>query len=162
MKSLTLLIVFAVLAFIVLSLLKKRGRSGERPTANNGAIPYFRKMPLSDPEQVLFHRLSEAAPGAHVLAQVALPALVGIRKNPNWQAQFNEISRKYVDFIVCNPDLSVKAVIELDDSTHQRGERIRADAIKDYVFKTIGVPMIRFDVREMPSVETIRRTIEKI
>lgn len=150
------LIAFAVVVFLKLKKSKGEGsgRGGEK-----GVAPYFGKAPLTEPEQVLFHRLKEAMPEQVILAQVAMPALLGIRKNPAWQSQFNEISRKYVDFVICNPDFTVRAVVELDDSTHQRGERIKADAVKDLAFQQISCPMVRFDVREMPSVEQIRLAV---
>ncbi|WP_415033531.1 DUF2726 domain-containing protein [Azonexus sp.] len=163
MGKLVWVVVLVVLVVVVLQILKgKRGENDNRKGRRSGPAPYFKKMPLSEPEQVVFHRLREALPDLIVLAQVAMPAMVGIRKNENWQSQFNEISRKHVDFVVCMQDFSIKAVIELDDSTHQRGERIKSDAIKDAAFQNIGVPVIRFDVREMPSVDAIRTAIKKI
>lgn len=123
--------------------------------------PYFRKAPLSDPEQVFFHRLKDALPEKILLAQVSMSALLGIRKtgNGSYQTQFNEISRKYVDFVVCNQDFSVVAVIELDDSSHQRGDRIKADVVKDVAFQTINCPLIRFDNRSMPTAAEIRQAV---
>lgn len=162
MEKLIWIVVLVVLAVVALQILKGKREGSTDRRGRNGPAPYFKKTPLSEPEQVVFHRLREALPDLIVLAQVAMPAMVGIRKNGNWQSQFNEISRKHVDFVVCMQDFSIKAVIELDDSTHQRGERIKSDAIKDAAFQSIGVPVIRFDVREMPSVETIRAAIEKI
>ena len=166
MDNLLAVLVFAAVVFVVVLVLRRKNdddesSDGRAQRHKNGPAPYFKKQPLSEPEQVLFHRLREALPEMIVLAQVAMPAMVGIRKNENWKRQFNEISRKHVDFVICHPDLSLRAIIELDDSTHQRGERIRADAVKDAAFQIIGVPMVRFDVREMPSIETIRKTIEK-
>lgn len=165
MESLLVLLVVVVLVVVFVVLKRKRGGddggNDRTKTHRDGPPPYFKKQPLSEPEQVLFHRLKEALPAMVVLAQVAMPATIGIRKNANWQKQFNEISRKHVDFVICQPDFSMVAVVELDDSTHQRGERIRSDAVKDAAFQIIGVPVVRFDVREMPSIETIQATIEK-
>jgi len=123
--------------------------------------PYFRKAPLSEPEQVFFHRLKDALPEKILLAQVSMSALLGVRKtgNDSYQMQFNEISRKYVDFVVCNQDFSVVAVIELDDSSHQRGDRIKSDVVKDVAFQTINCPLIRFDNRSMPTSVEIRQAV---
>ncbi len=90
-----------------------------------------------------------------------MQTLVGIKKknNPKWQTQFNEINQKHVDFVVCRPDFSVEAIVELDDSTHQRTNRIKSDVVKDVAFSAINYPLIRFHVRHMPSVEEIREAI---
>lgn len=163
MKFLFLLAVIAVIAIIFLKAKQRTRNAGnsDSPKISTPA-PYFGKTVLSDPEQSLFIRLMEAMPEKVILAQVAVPALIGIRKNQNWQAQFNEISKKYVDFVVCNPDFTVYAVIELDDMSHQRGDRIKADAIKDVAFEAAGFRMIRFDVREMPDVETIKSKLTQL
>lgn len=163
-KMIVLVVVLALIGLALKAMKGKRKTDGSdgseiKPQSATGPAPYFKKAPLTEPEQVMFHRLREALPEQIILAQVAMSAMVGIRKNENWQTQFNEISRKYVDFVVCNQDFSMRAIIELDDSTHQRGERIKADAIKDAAFQAIGVPVVRFDVREMPTVETIRSAI---
>lgn len=148
---------FWMLALVALVFVIQALKSRHRDT---GPAPYYLKEPLSSPEQVLFHRLREALPEMIVLAQVAMPAMIGIRKNPNWQRQFNEISRKHVDFAICGPDLSLKAIIELDDSTHQRPDRIKSDAIKDATFTAIGIPVIRFNVRNMPDTNRIKEAVK--
>lgn len=151
-KMIVLVAVLIVLVFVIQAL---KGRNREA-----GPAPYYKKAPLSGPEQVLFHRLREALPELIILAQVAMPAMIGIRKNPNWQRQFNEISRKHVDFVICAPDLSLKAIIELDDSTHQRPDRIKSDIIKDATFAAIDVPVIRFNVIDIPDATRIKEAVK--
>lgn len=124
--------------------------------------PYYKKMPLTDDEQKLFIRLMEALPINVILAQVSMQALIGIKPNPNERTQRNKIDRKYVDFVICRPDFSVEAVIELDDSTHERPDRKKSDAVKDVAFSAVNCPLIRFHVRHMPSVEEIREAIHKV
>ncbi len=160
MKSLIALGFLLAVAFLAIAVIGKL-RPGSRSSHSGGIAPYVPKTPLSEPEQTLFIRLMEALPERVILAQVAMQTLVGIKKknNPKWQTQFNEINQKHVDFVVCRPDFSVEAIVELDDSTHQRTNRIKSDVVKDVAFSAINYPLIRFHVRHMPSVEEIREAI---
>lgn len=125
-----------------------------------GAPPYFGKAPLTPAERELYVRLREAMPECVVLAQVALSSLVGVREQGDWRQWFNRISQKSVDFVLCLPhDFTVVAVIELDDRTHGRADRQRADAAKDEALKLAGHPVLRFRASEVPSVDRIRGLI---
>jgi very-short-patch-repair endonuclease len=63
------------------------------------------------------------------------------------------------DFVVCNADFDVVAVIELDDRSHDAAKRKRADATKDSAFRSAGIEVIRWHVRAMPDVATVRKAI---
>ena len=131
----------------------------QKEESGDGAsdVPYFRKAVLTEVEQVLYHRLVEALPELIILAQVPMSGLVGIRKqgNKNWQGQFNAISKKSVDYVVCRKDFSVVAVIELDDSTHEAADRQQSDAVKNAAFKQLGIKILRLQPGNMPAAESI-------
>jgi len=120
---------------------------------------YRAKKPLSEPEQVLFWRLREAMPECVVLSQVSfsrfiepIAASVGVR-----QGLFNKVSRKTVDFIICLPDFTLVAAVELDDRSHQPAR----DNERDGILKSAGVPILRMNVREIPSVEQLKAMFTK-
>ncbi len=46
-----------------------------------------------------------------------------LKKGNNQQSWLNRINRMSADFVVCNKDSSIVAVIELDDASHQRQNR---------------------------------------
>jgi hypothetical protein len=152
-----LLALLAVAFVVVLAVLTKRQSLRELGTASP---QYFAKTPLTGPEQELYKRLREAVPECVVLAQVALSSLVGVTERQDWQRWFNRISQKSVDFVLCLPnDFTVVAVIELDDLSHTRADRQRADTAKDVALRIAGHPVLRFKRHDMPSVEEIRRLI---
>ena len=142
------LIVVAFSAIINAKLKKAESEGG-------GDIPYFGKTVLTDVEQVLYHRLVEALPELIVLAQVPLSGIVGIRKNKRWRAQFNAIDRKSVDYVVCRKDFSVVAVIELDDSTHERADRQKSDEVKNAALKKVGIEILRLKPGNLPAPESV-------
>ena len=53
-----------------------------------------------------------------MLAQVSFSQLVGVKKGHNFKAIWNRYNRLTADFVLCNKDFSIAAVIELDDRTH--------------------------------------------
>lgn len=64
------------------------------------------------------------------------------------QAQWNKISRKHIDFLLCsNATMGPLAGIELDDSSHNRSDRKERDVLIDSIFKQAGLPMIQVPAR---------------
>ena len=149
---LLLVVVVAVVAF--LAFLKSKGQGG----FGDQAWPFYAKKPLSQPEQVLYFRLVQALPEHIILAQVQLSRLLGVKKGNNYQAWFNRINRMSADFVVCNKDSSIVAVIELDDATHQKEDRQAADAKKDKALASANVRVIRWQAKAIPDVANIQST----
>jgi predicted RNA-binding Zn-ribbon protein involved in translation (DUF1610 family) len=70
-----------------------------------------------------------------------------IRPNENSSA-YNKISRKHVDFLVCDPKtLAPLCGIELDDRSHNRPDRQERDEFVEAVFKEAGLPLLRIPVQ---------------
>lgn len=121
--------------------------------------PYHLKRPLSRPEQVLFHRLVAALPQHLVLAQVQVSRVLGVNKGANFQAWQNRINRLSFDFVICRPDASVLAAIELDDASHQAPARVEADRRKSRAAASAGLRLIRWTVGDLPSEDEIRAAL---
>ena len=113
--------------------------------------PYYARKPLSAVEQIFYFRLVKALPDRIILAQVGLSRLLGVKKDTgNYLSWFNRISAMSVDFVVCAKDSSVLAVIELDDVSHERPDRMAADAKKDKALADAGLRIIRFQAKALP------------
>jgi very-short-patch-repair endonuclease len=154
MSSMVLLLVIVVVAIVVLAFLNAGAQGG----ADDEIWPFYAKKPLSQPEQILYFRLVQALPAHIVLAQVQLSRLLGVKKGNNYQAWFNRINRMSADFVVCNKDSSIVAIIELDDATHQRKVRQAADAKKDRALASAGIRVLRWQARSLPDIAAIRST----
>jgi hypothetical protein len=150
MKWIVVALIISALAGLVFAALK---------TKRNGAHLAMKK-PLSDPEQILFHRLVQALPENVVLAQVSfsrfLRATGGNRKE-NW-GEFATIKQKVADYLICKKDFSVVAAIELDDSKHN-AER---DKKRDQTLKEAGLKTIRWNVKNLPNVQEIRTSVQQL
>ena len=154
MDSIFLLLGVFVAVMLVFAFLKIKAQD----KARGEAWPFYAKKPLSQPEQVLYFLLIKALPDHIILAQVQLSRLLGVKKGNNAQAWSNRINRMSVDFVICNKDSSIVAVIELDDATHERKDRQVADAKKDRALAAAAVRIVRWQVTTIPDVATIQGT----
>lgn len=112
---------------------------------------------MTAPERELYRRLQQALPDYLIFSQVQLSRLIDVAPDAEKQAWLNRINRMSVDFVVCaNDGAKILAAIELDDSSHNLPERIKADSKKDKALKSAGIPMIRWPVKGMPAAPQLR------
>jgi hypothetical protein len=100
---------------------------------------------LTPTEQAFYQVLQSAVPiGLQIQLKVRLADLVRVAPNhPQWQAHWNRIQAKHVDFVLCTrTTLAPVLVIELDDPSHQRVDRQQRDAFVDTVLQTSGIPIL--------------------
>jgi Protein of unknown function (DUF2726) len=143
------LLICAVVALVVF---KRRGLLGAR----DGPWPFYAKRPLSQPEQVLYHRLVSCLPEHIVLAQVQVSRVLGVKKGFNFHEWNNRINRLSYDFVVCSKDSTVLAAIELDDKSHESTSRAETDRKKDRATSAAGVRLIRWHVKALPDRAAIQ------
>ena len=65
------------------------------------------------------------------------------RGDPKYKTYSYKIQSKHVDFVICDRDLYVKAILELDDNSHNRLDRQERDDFVDYILKDVGYTVIR-------------------
>jgi very-short-patch-repair endonuclease len=156
-KILFAVVALLILALVVLVILKKRGSLG----AGETEWPLYAKKPLTQPEQVLYHRLVTAMPECIILAQVQLSRVLGVKKGFNFNEWNNRINRMSLDFLVCLKDSTIVAAIELDDKTHGKASRIEADAKKEKALSAAGIALVRWNVSALPDEAAIRQVFAK-
>jgi len=148
---------FLVIALAVMALIVVRMRGLNGP--NDGSWPFYAKRLLSQPEQVLYHRLVSSLPGHLILAQVQVSRVLGVKKGFNAREWNNRINRMSYDFVVCAKDTSVIAAIELDDSSHGSSTRAAVDEKKARATAAAGVRLIRWHVRSLPTQAAIKAAL---
>lgn len=158
-----LLILVIVVGVIVLAFLKAKTKVPEKQEEieyKDEVFPFYaKKYVLSRAEQTLYFRLVKTLPDHIILAQVQLSQLLMVEKGNNFQYWFNRINRMSCDFVICNKASNIIAVIELDDATHEREDRQKADAKKDKALNAANIPIIRWQAKSLPDEETIKNTI---
>jgi len=129
-----------------------------RSSATNA---YKSKPLLSANEKEFYDRLSQSLPDCRILTQVALGALLLPNVRNNNRAYYRaraRFSQKIADFVVCNREMDVVAIIELDDRTHQADR----DAKRDLMLAQAGYKIIRWNSKRKPTSEQIRERIQSI
>lgn len=155
--NVALFFVVLVLAYIILIGLTGSKKSAKLDIDSMAVWPYIPRELMTAPERELFVRLRQALPEYLIFSQVQLCRMIEVDPNEDKQAWFNRINRMSVDFVICAPDgAKILAAIELDDSSHERAERLKADVKKDKALKSAGIRMIRWPVRGMPNSQQIR------
>lgn len=145
------------LAAIAIVAIKKKALLGSGDTP----WPFYAKKPLTQPEQILYHRLVASMPECIVLAQVQLSRVIGVKKGFSFNEWNNRINRMSLDFLVCLKDSTVVAAVELDDKTHEKASRIEADAKKEKALFAAGIALVRWNVSALPDEAAIRQAFTK-
>lgn len=130
-----------------------------------GFHPYRFTPLFSKAEKSFFHILHQSIPDYCTLfakvriADVLTPAKGLDRKS--WYSAFARISSKHFDYVLCDSKtLSVLAVIELDDKSHDSFKVKKRDAFVEEACKTADLKLLRFKCLRNYNVSAIRDFIE--
>jgi predicted transcriptional regulator len=112
---------------------------------------YFRRPRLLSSAELQFFHTLETVVGENfrVLAKVRVADLIEVRGlyGRDWWAAFSRVSQKHVDFLVAScKTLEVLLAIELDDRSHEMGDRQKRDELLNAAFLQAGIPLIRFNL----------------
>lgn len=132
-------------------------RQAERKTPDYGNARFCLKRHslLTEREQGCYWRLVEhLAPDFIVFAQVSFSQILSTKGGTGEQnyALFGTMSQKVADFVVCRKDLSMVAVIELDDSSHRGKEE--QDKKRDAAVRQAG--LLAFRLPNTPGNEPVK------
>lgn len=111
--------------------------------------PYHaRGFLLTKAEAIFYHLLRDMVKGHLVIfPHVALRDLVTIVDRSDYFTYYNKIDRKQMDFVLCDTGtLQPIFVIELDDSSHNRPDRMMRDAFVEVVLESAKIPLVRVPV----------------
>jgi len=138
MKSyIYIVIILLVLIAIEQALKKKPKEKTSLPIA--GA--YQKRWLLSLNEKDAYAKLKQIADqhGQTVFVKVRLLDLVEpISGHKNYKSYLYRIQAKHVDFVLCSAKMTVDAIIELDDNSHDTKNRQDRDAFIDEVLTSTG------------------------
>lgn len=122
--------------------------------------PVAAKNLLTERERSLYQRLLSLYPEHMIFVQVALSQLIDVDRNhPESDSVRARYKQLVADFVLCRSDLSVIAVIELDDPSHKRADRQYADARKNKVLTDAGIRLVRIPAGRIPSEDDLRTLI---
>lgn len=64
------------------------------------------------------------------------------RGEQKYKTLFYKIQAKHIDFLICDKDLHIKAIIELDDNSHNQQSRKERDEFVDMILRSVGYKVI--------------------
>lgn len=120
--------------------------------------PYRARVLMSPPEREAYARLLRASPENLIFGQVqfsrAIEPKAGAQRR--WHLRIAQLS---ADFVICRQDTSVLALVEIDDRSHERAIQRKRDRKKDAACRAAGIPIIRWQARQLPSSDEMRRQL---
>jgi len=99
---------------------------------------------LTNREHVFYRELKQITDelGYLIFPKMRIADLVEIPKdNENYYSWFGKIKSKHIDFTICDKQLHPRLLIELDDSTHYRYDRIKRDDFVNEVFHDLDIEL---------------------
>lgn len=151
------LVVLGIVA-VVVKILTQKGKGSPD-------YPYQKEPTLFTPAERSFLGVLEQVVGSEfrIMGKVRLADVIRVKPGLDGAARqkaFNRIQGKHLDFVACDPnDLSVQFAVELDDRSHERGDRQERDAFLDAAMDKVGIPIIRFAVKKGYSIDEIRQML---
>ena len=128
-------------------------------------LPYRRKFLLTKNEYWFYKSLKEIADKYDfaVLAKIRFADLVEVSAEADkkeYMKYFGKIKSKHIDFILCKKDnLYPELLIELNDSSHNKEDRIKRDDFVKKIAEKVGYKMVFVDGTQNLE-ETIIKALE--
>ncbi len=143
----TKIIIILGIIFVGLFILKEILLPEKENTKKKTEFKYKKKDSiLTKPEMDFYREISSVLNDKYILLpQVHLSSILEHKiAGQNWKSALNHIQRKSVDFVIFEKqNLEPKIVIEVDDSSHQREDRIERDGIVKEIFELEGLAFLR-------------------
>ena len=111
--------------------------------------PFLRRKYLLTKAEKSFYEILRAVVAPHaVLAKIRLADLVEAdERHLLRRSNFDHIKSRHIDFVICDRALSPIIAIELDDSSHQRPDRVARDRDVNRILEIAELPILRVAVR---------------
>lgn len=118
--------------------------------ADSDPLPYRLRDDFLSPPEKSFYQVIKGMTGNYftICPKVSLFDLFFVTRPNENKSAYNRINRKHVDFVICEPQtMNPLFAIELDDSSHDRADRMERDAFVDSVFEAAQLPLLHIPVQ---------------
>jgi predicted RNA-binding Zn-ribbon protein involved in translation (DUF1610 family) len=118
------------------------GQSSKSPAE----MPYRLRDDFLSPAELSYYKVltSVLGPKATLFSKVSLSDIIFVAKTDQFMSYFNRISRRHVDFLLCESStLKPVLAIELDDASHNRPDRRERDRFLDEVLRAADLALLR-------------------
>ena len=129
-------------------------------------MPYFKRPSLVTKSELRFYKSLHKAvlDDYEIFAMVRIADLIRVQKGSiNGRKWLNKILAKHIDFVLCDPgSLEPVMCIELDDSSHNRADRIERDKFVNDAFDAAELPLLRIPVEATYNAREVRDLIDEV
>jgi len=129
-------------------------------------LPYFGKKYLLTTAESSFFRILEKATENkyYIFPQIRISNLLYVKADKSDYFRYqSKIKYKSVDFVLTDKNyLNPLLAIELDDSTHNRTDRMDRDDFVDDAFKDAGFPLLRVRNSVSYDIQKLKAQIEEL
>jgi hypothetical protein len=125
---------------------------------DNEPLPFRLRDDFLSAAEISFYHilLSTVGDSLTVCPKVNLSDIFFVSHPERNQAAWNRISRKHIDFLLCDSrSMRPRVAIELDDSSHAREDRQARDAFVQQVFEAAGVALLRFPAQRAYNISEV-------
>lgn len=122
------------------------------------ALPFRLRDDFLSAAEISFYHILLSAVGDRltVCPKVNLGDVFFVSHPDRNRAAWNRISRKHIDFLLCDArSMRPRVGIELDDSSHAREDRQARDAFVQQVFEASSLPLLRFPAQHAYNISEV-------
>lgn len=115
-------------------------------------LPYIMNETILTERERAFYRILKPVADRlelQICPKVRVADIVSIKKGTkDWQKWFNKIKSKHVDFLLCDYDMNIVLLIELDDRSHETERAQKNDRLKNAIFgdRLVRIRSLKEDV----------------
>lgn len=130
-------------------------------------LPYALRDDFLSDAELSFYKILEQVVGNKVTIcpKVSLKDIFFVteRDRSKNSTYMNKINRKHVDFLLCNT-VTMKPLcgIELDDTSHNRQDRVERDIFVNDLFNSAGLQLVRFQNKRSYTISEIEDVLLKV
>lgn len=159
----SILFILVVLVVVVISEFLKKKITSNKENNEEEFLPYKKKpFLMTASEYNFFQVLDQAVNGRYyVVPQVAIADIVDVlddyKKNKSYRSK---IDKKTIDFVLFNKaGYTPYLALELDDSSHERFDRVVRDQFVEKVFNKVGIKLVRVKNAYSYDLEVLKKVL---
>ena len=132
--------------------------------SENEILPFGKRDDFLSLSELSFYKVLKQAVAERgvICPKVSLSDVLFVKQGSrsDRQVYFNKISRKHVDYIVCDEKMQILFGVELDDSTHNRADRVERDKFLEKAFDAAQIPLIRIKNKNFYTLSEVKEKVD--
>ncbi|GKX30258.1 hypothetical protein SH1V18_27380 [Vallitalea longa] len=159
-------IIYALIVIVIAAILIKIFTSKVSQNKKNDYSTVYKDVDsiLTKAELKFYNTLYDVCIDLDVtlFTKVRVADIVKVKSKDDYMSYFNKICSKHIDFVICdNRTLKPIICLELDDSSHNRKDRIERDKFINEVLTSIGYGVIHIPCKYKYDKEAIESKLEE-